>query len=241
MTTAISSNTSFPTPKLPSDASSSSASSGSGANGTGTISDAASLQKTYSQFLTLLTTQLKHQDPTQPMDTAQFTSQLVSFSQVEQQLKTNSDLDQLVASSNNNQASLGLSYIGKNVAVQGNQFDFNPKTEASVSIGYNLSAAPATDNINIVDSKGNTVYSTTGSLTAGQNSFSWNGLDNSGSPVPAGTYTVQVNAMDAQKTAVDATTSVPGTVSGMQTASDGSVQLMVGSQLVPLTSISAVY
>jgi flagellar basal-body rod modification protein FlgD len=239
--TAVSSSTSFPTPLASSaDGVTNGANPNSGTAG-GVITDNKTFQQTYSQFLTLLTAQLQHQDPTSPMDTAQFTSQLVSFSEVEQQLKTNADLDKLVAQQNNNQASLGLSYIGLNVSVEGDKFDFDPAKYTSITLSYDLSATPATNKINILDQNGNTVYSTNGQLTAGKNTFTWDGKDNSGNFVPGGTYSIQVAAMDATKTPVSVTTEVPGQVIGMQTQSDGTVELQVGSQLVPLTSITSAY
>ena len=222
-------------------AASTASSSGTTAGGSGVITNQASLNQTYSQFLTLLTTQLKHQDPTSPMDTSQFTSQLVSFSQVEQQLKTNASLSQLVTLAGNNQTSLGLSYIGLNVNTQGNQFGFDPSKNASVTVGYNLSASAASNTINVLDSSGNVVYATAGSLNSGANSFTWNGVESNGTKAPAGTYTVQVTALDATKNPVSVTTQVPGTVTGMQTASDGTVELVIGSQLVPLANVTAAY
>lgn len=237
--TTVSSSTSFATPQAATNGTPN-ADPNSGTAG-GVITDSKSLQQTYSQFLTLLTTQLQHQDPTSPMDTAQFTSQLVSFSQVEQQLKTNADLDKLVSSSGNNQTSLGLSYIGLNVDVQGSNFDFDPSKFSSVTLSYNLPSTPATNKINIVDQHGNVVYSTNGALSSGNNTVSWNGNDNNGNPVPAGTYSIQVTALDATQNPIAATTQVPGQVTGMQTASDGTVELQVGSQLVPISSVTAAY
>ena len=236
--TTVSSPSAFQTPATTPPASSSTA---NGSGGPGIITNQGSLDTTFSDFLTLLTTQLKHQDPTSPMDTAQFTSQLVSFSQVEQQLKSNADLDKLVTMANNNQTSLGLSYIGLNVDVQGNKFNFDPSKDASVTVGYNLASAATSDKINVLDGNGNTVYTTGGSLKSGPSTFSWNGNDQNGKPVPAGTYTVEVSASDSTNTPINVTTQVPGQVTGMQTASDGTVELMVGGQLVPLTSVTSAF
>ncbi len=242
--TAVSSSTAFPTPGAAPPATGSAAApsstSTSGSSG-GVITDQGSFDQTYNQFLTLLTTQLKNQDPTSPMDTSQFTSQLVSFSQVEQQLKSNADLDKLVTLANNNQTQLGLSYMGLNVDVQGNKFDFDPAKDASITTGYTLASAATTNTINVLDSSNNVVYTTTGAMNTGPNSFTWNGVESNGQTAPAGAYTVQVNASDATNTPVSVTTSVPGTVTGMQTASDGTVELQVGSQLVPLSNITSAF
>lgn len=234
--TAVSSSTAYPTPATTTTPA---AATSDATGGLGAITNQSSLDATQNEFLTLLTTQLQNQDPTSPMDTSQFTSELVSLSQVQQQLTTNQDLSQLVTLGQNNQSQLGLSYMGLNVSVDGSQFSFNPSTDASVTVGYNLASAAATNTINVLDSNGNTVYTTTGSLAAGQNSFSWNGTETNGSTAPAGTYSVQVVASTATNTPVSVTTQVPGTVTGMQTASDGTVELMVGSQLVPLSNVTS--
>jgi flagellar basal-body rod modification protein FlgD len=238
--TAVSSNNSFQTPSASSTAANTSTNTTSNPTAPGSITNQKSLDSTFSDFLTLLTTQLKNQDPTSPMDTAQFTNQLVSFSQVEQQLKSNADLDKLVTAANNNQTQLGLSYMGLDVSVQGNQFSFNPATQSAVTVGYTLPAAATSNKISVLDSNSNVVYTTTGSLNKGSNTFTWNGKETNGTTAPAGNYTVQVSAMDATNTPIAATTLVPGQVTGMQTASDGTVQLVINnSQVVPLSSIES--
>jgi flagellar basal-body rod modification protein FlgD len=212
------------------------------ANNVGVVTDQASLNNVENQFLTLLTTQLKNQDPTSPMDTSQFTSQLVSMSALEQQLTTNQDLSKLVTASTNNQTQLGLSYIGLDVSMTGNTFSYDPSKISTVGISYNLASASAKTQINIVDSKGNTVYTTAGSTTAGDNTFKWNGTETDGTTAPAGTYTVQVSASSATNTPVSVTTQVPGQVTGMQTAGDGTVDLVVNNtQVVPLSSITSAW
>ena len=240
--TTFATPTTTPTPAATTaSAASGSSTTSSNGNNVGVITNQASLNLTENQFLTLLTTQLKNQDPTSPMDTSQFTNQLVSMSGVEQQLQGNASLAQLVKLAGNNQASLGLSYIGLNVDTTGNQFAFDPSKDASVTVGYNLASAAATNTINVLDSSGSVVYTTPGSLNSGVNSFTWNGIETGGATAPAGNYTVQVSAADATNTPVSATTQVPGQVTGMQTASDGTVELVIGSQLVPLSSVTAAY
>jgi len=241
--TTVNTNTTTPTttPTTNTNASNSTVA-GSGASGIGAITDQSSLDSNFSDFLTLLTTQLQNQDPTSPMDTAQFTNQLVSFSEVEQQLKTNSDLDTLVTNSNGSQTQTALNYIGLDVSYTGNQFNFNPSTTSQVGISYNLASASANTQINILDSSGNVVYTTTGSTTAGDNTLTWNGQETNGSTAPAGTYTVAVSALDANNKAITTTTQVPGQVTGMQTESDGTVELVIGNtQAIPLSSITSAW
>jgi flagellar basal-body rod modification protein FlgD len=210
-------------------------------NNPGVITDSNSLNKTFSNFLTLLTTQLQHQDPTAPMDTAKFTDQLVSFSQVEQQLKSNAYLEELISFSKNTRTALGLSYIGLNVSIDSNKFSFDPNKYANVTVSYKLDHAATSSKVNILDAEGKTVFSTNGAVTSEQTTYTWDGKDNSGNPVPPGVYTLQVAAFDEKNTPIGVSTQVPGTVSGMQTAEDGSTQLMVGGQLVPLDKVLSAY
>src|SRR5512146_3413480 len=70
----------------------------------------------FTTFLQMLTTQLKNQDPTSPMDTNQFTQQLVQFAQVEQQMKSNSQLEALVSLQKTAQSTQALGYVGQVVA-----------------------------------------------------------------------------------------------------------------------------
>ena len=99
----------------------------------------------FTTFLQMLTTQLKNQDPTSPMDTNQFTQQLVQFAQVEQQMKSNSQLTSLVALQQADQATALLSYVGATVAVDGSS-----ATLKNGSAGWNLAATkPATATVTI--------------------------------------------------------------------------------------------
>src|SRR3954447_12628807 len=84
-----------------------------------TASDAGTLASNFTTFLTLLTTQLKNQNPLEPLDTNQFTAQLVQFTGVEQQLKTNEFLETLMLAGQNTAKSDAVSYIGKQVTASG--------------------------------------------------------------------------------------------------------------------------
>src|SRR3546814_14925611 len=80
-------------------------------------SAATSLAGDFNTFLTLLTTQLKNQDPTSPMDSNEFTQQLVQFSQVEQQIDMNKNLETMISLMQSQQNSSNLNYVGKVVDV----------------------------------------------------------------------------------------------------------------------------
>ena len=167
------------------------------------------LSGNFSTFLTLLTTQLKNQDPTSPMDSNQFTQQLVMYSQVEQQITSNDNLKTLIAQGTSNAATLAAGYLGKKVSVTtGN---------ASLSGGaanwtYNLSGNAATTQLSVTNASGKTVFTTTGQTTAGNSSFAWNGKDNNGNQLPDGTYKLTVTAADSAGNDIKSSVASAGTV-----------------------------
>jgi flagellar basal-body rod modification protein FlgD len=206
---------------------------------TGSAKDRATIGETYDQFLLLLTTQLKNQDPLSPMDSTEFTNQLVSFSQVEQQIKTNDNLTKLVNQANLSATTLGLSFIGLNVNISSGQFEY-PGSGSTIT-SYTLPANAATTRISVVDDTGNVVYSQAGETTAGQHNFTWNGKDNNGQVMPAGTYRLLVGAQGADGKSVSVSTLVPGFVRGITTADDGTINLVIGhdkTQIIPLSSVT---
>jgi len=193
------------------------------------------LSSNFDTFLQLLTTQLQHQDPLDPMDTSQFTQQLVEYSQVEQQIDTNSNLQSLISQGTSQSAAYATSYLGKTVTVSGG--------EGSLSNGeaqwtYNLGTAATSTTLQVTDANGNVVYSGSGQTTAGNSNFNWNGVDNGGNQLPDGSYTLAVKASAGGSTVTTSVTAV-GTVSEVNMI-NGTPQLLIGSMEVPLTSISSV-
>lgn len=193
------------------------------------------LNTDFDQFLRLLTTQLQNQDPLSPMDTNEFTNQLVQFSQVEQQIKTNSNLENLLAMQTLNMTALGVSFIGKVVEVDGNKFSTNGSGDTIMS--YVLPAAANSGTLTIKNADGEKVFSTDIEKTAGRHDFTWNGLDDNGNAVPAGEYTITVTALGSENQSLSVKTSVPGFVSGLESADDGSLLLVMGASKVPLTDV----
>ncbi len=194
------------------------------------------LSSNFSQFLKLLTTQLQNQDPLNPMDSAQFTQQLVEYSQVEQQLNTNSKLDNLTTLSQNSSLSLALGYVGKQVTYTSAEMNFDGSTP--VDISYNLPTTAGTAVANVTDeSTGNVIDSFPVSGTSGNNKVTWDGKNSSGTTVAAGTYSIQIAATDAKSgSAETVTTAVSGLVSGVE-SQDGAPALLVGARSVPLGNV----
>lgn len=177
----------------------------------GTSADSAEIASNFTQFLQLLTTQLKNQDPLSPMDTNQFTQQLVEFSQVEQQLKTNSSLSTLVSLQQSAQATQALQLVGATVVVSGATV---PLASNGSGATWTLNATkPANATITIADSTGQTVYTGTTTVSAGQQNFTWDGHGNDGRLWPAGNYTLTATATDAsgQSTAISTQVQAPVT------------------------------
>ncbi|WP_027553335.1 flagellar hook assembly protein FlgD [Bradyrhizobium sp. Cp5.3] len=166
----------------------------------------------FQTFLTLLTTQLQNQNPLSPLDTNQFTQQLVQFAGVEQQLKTNDSLAQLVSLQQTTQATQALGFVGKTAVVDG-----STATMKSSSATWHLNVpTSATVNISIANSSGQTVF--TGKYTAAAGSdipFTWNGQGNDGTQWPDGKYTITATGKDVANNNVGIAAQVQGTVSSV--------------------------
>ncbi len=167
-----------------------------------------SIADNFQQFLTLLTTQLQNQDPLSPLDTNQFTQQLVEFAQVEQQLKSNDQLSTLVSLQQTAQATQALNFVGATVAVEGSTAAL---TNSSASWTLN-SPKPASATITITASTGQTAFSGTQTLNTGNQTFTWNGQGNDGTQWPDGNYTMSVAAVDASGQTTAVTTELQGVV-----------------------------
>ena len=196
---------------------------GTGLASTATGADKQMIASNFTTFLQLLTTQLKNQNPLSPMDTNQFTQQLVQFAQVEQQMKSNDQLGSLVAAEKSAQATTALSYVGATVVVDGATANVaNGKGTWSFSV-----AKPSTATVTIKDSTGATAYAGSFAVNPGNQDFTWDGKGNDGKKWPDGNYTMTASALDANKQSVGISTEV--------TAKVDSVDL---SQTPPLLSVN---
>ncbi len=191
------------------------------------------LAEDFSEFLTLLTVQLQNQDPLSPMDTTEFTNQLVAFTGVEQQINTNQKLDSLVSLELGNSFSSAQSYVGKNISYVSSEFDYSGSPS---TIKYSLGSDAILSQVNVLNESGEIIYTTEGSRTAGAHEFVWNGQTNSGQPALPGTYEVVVDALDAEENTIQTTTVVTGKVRGAETQS-GQIFLLVGDRAVPVSNV----
>jgi flagellar basal-body rod modification protein FlgD len=178
----------------------------------------------FQTFLTLLTTQLQNQNPLDPLDTNQFTQQLVQFAGVEQQLKSNDQLKSLVDIEKSAQATQALVYVGNTVAVDGSKAQFDK------SATWNFqSDKDTTATITITNSTGQTAYSGSYALKQGGSSFVWDGKGNDGVQWPAGTYTLSANGKDSSGNNVAISTEVQGVVDSVDLTSTPPL-LSIGGQ-----------
>jgi len=171
------------------------------------------------------------------MDTNQFTQQLVEFASVEQQINMNSNLQTLIAMQQTALTTSALQLVGDTVTFNGNAAVLSNATNTPAT--WSLSAsAPATANITIANSTGQTVYSGTMALNAGAQNFTWNGQSN-GTTWPDGTYTISVNATGANGQAVTVSEQVQGVVSAVNT-SQNPPTLTVNGQTVQINQIQSI-
>jgi flagellar basal-body rod modification protein FlgD len=212
--------------------------SGSSGVAAGLAAGQQSLSSTYSTFLTLLTTQLRNQDPTSPMDTNTFTQQLVSMTGVQQQLLTNQLLQQMVTNQGGASVAGAVGLIGQQATAASSTATL---AGGKANWTYTLPEAASQGTATITDGLGSTVWS--GALTslgAGPNSFVWNGQTSSGAQLPdGGSYTLSVKATSASGAALSPSIAISGTVQSVQSVG-GVTEVALGSTLVPLTSVTQV-
>ncbi len=201
---------------------------------TKTIGATQKLAADFNQFLTLLTVQLQNQDPLSPMDTTEFTNQLVAFSGVEQQINTNQKLDSLVAMMLGNSFSSSLGYVGMDISYVSSELNFDGTNPVKVT--YALDKPALTSTINVIDEEGNIVYTTTGEKDLGRNEFIWDGSLTNGGKAEPGTYEVKVAAFDEDDQLITSKTVVTGRVHGIETQ-NGQVFLLVGDRAVSLANV----
>lgn len=195
-----------------------------------------SLVQNYETFLALLTSQLKNQDPTAPVDSNAFTAQLVQMTGVEQQLLTNDLLKTLVGQGSNT-LSNGVSYIGKTVTAS---WAANSLKDGQATWSYELAANASDVKLEIVDSKGKVVW--TGQApdkTTGIHDFTWDGKTTSGEQLPdGGPYTMKITAKQGTSD-IASQVLIRGRTRGVEVY-DGEAYLTIGGSIVPLANVISV-
>jgi flagellar basal-body rod modification protein FlgD len=200
-----------------------------------TSRSAATLASNFDQFLTLLTTQLRNQSPLDPMDANQFTQQLVQFSGVEQQLKTNDLMNRLIATNSVAAATGAVSFIGKTVVVDSAAAPL-ASGKAEWLLDFPRAASGVT--VEVRDARGQVVFTEKRAFAAGEQTYSWNGRTTTGGAAPAGTYQISVKAGEDAAN-LNVRTSVVGTVDAVD-FSGADAKLKLGDLTVTLDSIRTI-
>jgi flagellar basal-body rod modification protein FlgD len=214
-------------------ATSSPAASSSSSSSNGALTD---LSGNFDTFLTLLTTQLQNQDPMNPMNSDQFTQELVQFSGVEQQINTNDNLKQLISLQQGNASNNAISYLGKSITITNGS---GALADGEAHWSYALGGAAAATTLTMTDTNGKVVYTGKGETAAGQHDFDWDGKDNNGNQLSDGTYTLSVSSAAPDGSAIEAAVASSGVVSEVN-FTGSTPYLMVGSMAVPVSAVSAV-
>ncbi|MDA5193019.1 flagellar hook assembly protein FlgD [Govanella unica] len=188
-------------------------------------------------FLKLLTTQLQHQDPMQPMDSKEFTQQLVAFSGVEQQITTNQNLEKLISQVNSQEMSSAVNFIGRDVQVLTTS---SKLADGKASWSYALDLTADSNAITVKDATGNTVYKGSGETKAGAHQFTWDGKDMNGTQLPDGMYTLEIAPKTQNGTAVAHDIFMRGEVEGVEQV-NGQYYLSVGGMLILPTQAQSIY
>jgi flagellar basal-body rod modification protein FlgD len=166
------------------------------------------LDTTYDQFLTLLTTQLKNQDPLNPMDTKDMTNQLIALAEVEQSIAQTDKMNELIQLNQTSAInSTLLGYIGMNVEYKG--ADFTYRGGSALQFDYTIGKNAASAKVEILDNGGAVVWTGTAKTAEGSHSIIWNGTKTDGTLAAEGKYKIKVSAFDSNNAPVTATTPVP--------------------------------
>tara|TARA_R110002110_G_scaffold284987_1_gene499208 strand:+ start:10747 stop:11424 length:678 start_codon:yes stop_codon:yes gene_type:complete len=209
----------------------------SGSNSTDSGIAQKSLSENFDQFLTMLTVQLQNQDPLSPMDSTEFTNQLVSFSSLEQEIKSNSNLEQVIALQQSAEATAALSYLGTEVEAQSSAVYLQ---DGNTEFSYNMPAGAHTATVTVFDADGNIIKSLPAVTDPGHQSGSWDGLNEQDVLQADGVYSILVSALDQDGAPLDPIpVFLKGTATGV-TQENGQTFVQVGPIDILLSSIFGV-
>jgi flagellar basal-body rod modification protein FlgD len=195
----------------------------------------ATIAENFDTFLQILTTQLRNQNPLDPLDTNQFTQQLVQFTGVEQMLKTNEFLEAMMTSTQNATNSEAVSYVGRIVTASGNKSEL---IDGAATWNFAVDK-PATITATVRDMDGNVVYVKEGQVEQGESIFNWDGIGSDGKQKPEGSYYVTIEARDSEGQLVSVATEMTGEVTGVDFTGSEPV-LIVGNARVNMSSVMSV-
>lgn len=196
-----------------------------------------SLSDDFDNFLTMLTTQLQNQDPMSPLDSTEFTNQLVQFSQLEQQINQSDKLDDLIAMQKATETTEALSYLGKEVEMVSAIAMLN---EGEAKFSYDLPPGAEATVITVFDERGFIVRNMAGETDPGRHDVVWDGTDNQGVNVSDGAYSVLVSAADEDDEPLTDITVYSKGIANEVITDEGVTYLRVGDLNVPLDRVVSV-
>ena len=194
------------------------------------------LTQNFDTFLTLLTTQLRNQDPLEPLDTEKFTEQLVQFSSVEQSIQTNQHLEALIALQTSSANETALAMVGRVASVNS---DVATLTDDPAAWSYALPADAASVALKVMDARGAIVATLAGPASAGSHSIKWSGETDNGVNAPQGAYRLIVEAADAEGAPINAAISTRGLVNAIA-FDNGAPEIEIAGQRFSLDLVSRV-
>lgn len=188
----------------------------------------AALAGNFDTFLRLLTTQLKHQDPTNPMSSDQFTQQLVQMSGVEQSIQTNRNLETLITANSIQNSNLSVSLLGKEVTGSGTGALL---ANGAANWSYALAADAPDTTLQVINADGATVFTKKLNAAKGDHQFAWDGKDGNGAEQPDGTYFLKIVANGANGAPVAVDTRTTGIVTAIDLTSTDPLLTVNGAQI----------
>ncbi len=194
------------------------------------------LKKNLNRFLNMLVTQLKNQDPMNPLNANEFTTQLVQFASVEQQIYQNANLEKLVSLQQTSQTSDMVNYLGTTIESTGNKTNYDG---TPVNFTYDLKKNAASVTISVRNKDGVTVFSADGDGTIGSHNFTWDGTNDFGDNQKNGLYTIVVSAKNVAGDLLDVGQTILGKVTGAG-VEKGKVDLFVGDLKIPMDDVVSV-
>lgn len=199
-----------------------------------TMNAGAKLAEDFTQFLTLLTTQLQNQDPLNPMDSTEFTNQLVQFTQVEQAINTNQKLDDIVKMHLSSLQGMALNYVGMDITYPSVELSYDGINKTKIT--YALPEEAAEAKIFIRDENNRVVHSALVSKDTGTKYYEWDGSMDGGGKAPEGTYSFTIDAVSGSGKTIIPSTAVNGKVRGVETQ-NGVPYLLVGDRAIPVGNV----
>ncbi|MBI1236059.1 MAG: flagellar hook assembly protein FlgD [Alphaproteobacteria bacterium] len=167
--------------------------------GSQTANSQASLANNFEMFLTLLTEQMKAQDPLNPLDSTEFVNQLVNFSSVEQEIRSNQNLESLISIQAASAQGAAVGFIGREATVASPDAALE---NGSAEWTYILPEDSQGTLVTVKDANGRTIASFEGEATAGSHTFAWDGEDQTGNAMEDGIYTLEISAVNADGNAM---------------------------------------